>query len=158
MIGRVISVVRLKRVCISSTLLAPLPMLSALAQPCMRPACALILPADAGALNVRDFGAKGDGVADDTAAFVAAATASGGDTGETWWHDRIIRVPGGTYRVTDSIVKRYRDGSFGSGLSLLGEGTRPHHHPAGRPFSGFPGSVVSARRRDDDVQTARFRR
>ena len=41
------------------------------------PAQAEPLPADSGILNVRDFGAKGDGRTDDTAAILAAVAASG---------------------------------------------------------------------------------
>ena len=83
---------------------------------------AAALPQDAGALNVRDFGAKGDGSTDDTAAIRAAITASGPDTGDRWWQDRIVYLPAGTYRVSDTLLKRYRDGRFGSGLALLGDG------------------------------------
>lgn len=55
------------------------------------------LPAPAGALSVREFGAAGDGRTDDTAALkacVAAAQAQG----------RSVWVPAGDYRVTGDIV------------------------------------------------------
>ncbi|MFN3846058.1 MAG: glycosyl hydrolase family 28-related protein [Paracoccaceae bacterium] len=47
------------------------------------------------AVDVRDYGAKGDGVADDTAAFDAADTAAEG---------RTITVPAGTYRIAGNLT------------------------------------------------------
>jgi len=46
-------------------------------------------------VNVKDFGAVGDGVADDTAAIQAAINAGG---------NRSIYIPQGTYKVTDKIT------------------------------------------------------
>lgn len=80
-----------------------------------------LFPEDAGVVNVRDFGAKGDGVADDTAAINAALTKSGGDTGPTFWQDRIVYFPDGTYLVSNRIIKRYENGKFGSGSILVGQ-------------------------------------
>ena len=54
-----------------------------------------------GTYNVRAFGAKGDGVTDDTVAFQAAIDAAGGDeslAGGT------VLVPYGVYRITDGLV------------------------------------------------------
>lgn len=87
------------------------------------PAAALAdtYPADSGALNVRDFGARGDGQSDDTPAFLAALAASGGDTGTTFWQDRVVFVPDGIYRISAPLVKRYTDGKFGSGFVLIGQ-------------------------------------
>ena len=48
-------------------------------------------------LSVQDFGAVGDGVADDTAAIQAAITAS------KTQNNRIVYLPAGTYLVTDTI-------------------------------------------------------
>jgi hypothetical protein len=79
------------------------------------------LPADSGIVNVRDFGARGDGRSDDTAAIVKAIAASGGDTGRAFWQDRIVYLPDGTYRVSGTLLKRYDDGRFGSGLILMGQ-------------------------------------
>ena len=97
-------------------------LLPAMAQAaCLPPAC-IEFPTDAGFLNVKDFGAKGDGVTDDTAAINAALSASGpGDTGTTFWKDKIVYLPDGTYLVTNSIAKRYVDGKFGSGSLLMGQ-------------------------------------
>ncbi|MFN4130840.1 MAG: glycosyl hydrolase family 28-related protein, partial [Paracoccaceae bacterium] len=47
------------------------------------------------AVDVRDFGARGDGVADDTAAFAAADSAAQG---------RTITVPAGTYRIAGNLT------------------------------------------------------
>ena len=55
-------------------------------------------------VSVRDFGATGDGLADDTGAFIRALAA----------HDAVV-VPAGTYRVTATIV-------LGAGKSLTGAG------------------------------------
>ena len=49
-------------------------------------------------LNVRDFGAVGDGVADDTAAFNAAAAAAASA------NRSIVRVPSGTYKITSQVA------------------------------------------------------
>ncbi|MEA4856393.1 glycosyl hydrolase family 28-related protein [Solidesulfovibrio sp.] len=64
-------------------------------------------PAPVQALSVRDFGAAGDGLTDDTAAFESAiaALASPG----------ILSVPAGTYRITRSLALK-------SGLVLRGAG------------------------------------
>src|ERR1700722_11514538 len=78
-------------------------------------------PPDSGALNVRDFGAKGNGRDDDTAALLAAIAAAGSNTGAFFWRTRIVYLPAGTYRVSAPLVKRYADGKFGSGLILVGE-------------------------------------
>jgi len=78
-------------------------------------------PPDSGALNVRDFGAKGNGRDDDTAAITAAIAAAGADTGTAFWRTRIVFLPAGTYRVSGTLVKRYADGRFGSGMVLIGE-------------------------------------
>lgn len=89
--------------------------------PVTKAAWAETFPADAGALNVRDFGARGDGKTDDTAAFLAAVAASGGDTGAAFWQDKIVFVPNGTYLISQPILKRYANGRFASGLALIGE-------------------------------------
>ena len=89
------------------------------------PAGAQTFPKDAGYLDVRAFGAKGDGRADDTQAILRALAASGEDTGPNFWHDRLVYLPNGTYKVSDTLLKRYKNGTFASGLSLIGE-SREH--------------------------------
>ncbi len=97
-----------------------LPLLLCVLLPALQ-ARAELYPADSSALNVRDFGAVGDGHTDDTAAFLAALAASGGDTGASFWQDRLVFVPNGTYRITAPLLKRYADGRFASGFVLIGQ-------------------------------------
>jgi hypothetical protein len=78
-------------------------------------------PADAGFVSVRDFGAVGDGVHDDTAAINAALTASGEDTKTLFWQDKIVYFPNGIYLVSDRLNKKYADGRFASGAIMVGE-------------------------------------
>src|SRR5215813_4407497 len=77
-------------------------------------------PVDSGTLNVKDFGAVGDGVHDDTQAF-AAALAATSDPIE-YWHVRIVYVPEGTYLVSDTITKRNPLGNYDAGFVLIGAG------------------------------------
>lgn len=58
-------------------------------------ATALFLPQIVGAVDVRDFGAIGDGVADDTEAFFAADSAAEG---------RAVYVSPGTYHLAESVT------------------------------------------------------
>lgn len=57
------------------------------------------LPTRQATANVKAFGAVGDGLADDTAAFQKAIDASKG---------QVIRVPAGRYRITDFLTIRHR--------------------------------------------------
>ncbi|BCM91358.1 hypothetical protein IAD21_03230 [Abditibacteriota bacterium] len=61
----------------------------------------IVFPAEAGVLNVRDaqYGAKGDGVSDDTAAIQKALT-------EGLDKHRIVYLPKGTYLVSDTLQWR----------------------------------------------------
>jgi hypothetical protein len=65
----------------------------------------------------RDFGAKGDGVTDDTAALQRALEASS-DRGSG--RTRLVFVPNGTYRVTDTLVVKARVGPWVYGESRDG--------------------------------------
>jgi hypothetical protein len=71
-----------------------------------KPGVVLFDPSDAGIISVKDFGAKGDGVSDDTAAIQAAVTHAQ-VTGNT------LFVPAGTYLVSSVTV--------GSGLHIVGQ-------------------------------------
>lgn len=64
----------------------------------------------AAGFSAADFGAKGDGVADDTAAISKALAAVGSDGG-------VVHLPAGKYRITGSL-------SVPQGTTLLGEGAR----------------------------------
>jgi hypothetical protein len=79
------------------------------------------LPKDSGIVNVRDFGAQGNGHADDTAALLKAIAASGEDTGRRFWQDRTVYLPDGVYLVSAPLLKRYANGKFASGLMLNGQ-------------------------------------
>jgi hypothetical protein len=104
-------------------------------------------PPDSGIVNVRDFGAKGDGRADDTAALQAAINAAGPDTGAFFWRSRIVFLPDGIYRVSAQLQRRYANGAFGSGMILLGQSTtgtviRLTDHAVGFGDPGAPRGVV----------------
>lgn len=78
-----------------------------------------VFPNDPSVLDVkRDFGAKGDGVADDTAALQAglAASSSRGRDGGT----KILFLPNGTYRVTSNLVVKAAVGPWVYGESRDG--------------------------------------
>ena len=74
-----------------------------------------------GMVSVLDFGAKGDGVADDTKAIQAALNAAKGKDGtaegRTVFSLYFPSIPGGFYRVTDSLLV---DGTHG--LVIYGDG------------------------------------
>jgi len=112
------------------------------------PALAETLPNDAGIVNVRDFGARGDGQTDDTKALLAAiGAASAGDTGRTFWHDRFVYLPDGTYLVSDTLMKRDSNGRFGLGLIMVGQsqhGTviRLADHASGFGDTAHPRAVI----------------
>jgi hypothetical protein len=69
-----------------------------------------------------DYGAKGDGVTDDTAAINAAIAAStpANNTGDFWGQAQIVYFPAGTYLISSPLVKN--DGSNPTyGMVLIGE-------------------------------------
>lgn len=62
---------------------------------------------DGAPINVRDFGAIGDGVADDTAAIQAAINKAQLATGSTYVvasNSTVLRIPAGIYKITDTLV------------------------------------------------------
>jgi hypothetical protein len=82
-------------------------------------------------VNVKDFGAVGDNVTDDTAAIQAAldyATASG-TTGEGW----VVYIPEGDYIVSSTL-------QMANATTLKGDG---RHSTTIRPTSDFVGSVLT---------------
>lgn len=104
-------------------------------------------PLDAGVLNVRDFGAKGDGVTDDTKALIATIDAAGADEGPTFWRTRIVYLPAGTYLISNSLTHHYANGAFASGMSLRGDSAsstviRLRDHAAGFGDAGAPRGMI----------------
>jgi peptidoglycan hydrolase-like protein with peptidoglycan-binding domain len=79
-----------------------------------------LFPSDSGIINVKSFGAKGDGVTDDTAAILAAIA-----TIPTWsiypdpYIAKIVYFPPGTYLVS-APIERGSPGSFQPALILMG--------------------------------------
>lgn len=69
------------------------------------------LPGQTGSVNVRDYGATGNGTTDDTAAIQAAITAAAG---------RQVFVPPGTYVVTSTVA--YSTSGNTAGLKIAGAG------------------------------------
>ncbi len=86
---------------------------------CAAPGC-LSFPADAGAINVKTYGAMGDGVRDDTASILAAIRAADIKFGAAWWKTRIVYFPPGTYLVSNTLDKTDVDGKYRSGMVLVG--------------------------------------
>jgi len=86
-------------------------------------------PESGRSVNVREFGAKGDGVADDTRAIQSAINAA--RAGET------IYFPSGTYRVSNFAVKNR------AGLSFAGEGRKSviKQNPLAERIATFAGST-----------------
>ena len=105
------------------------------------------MPTNTGMLNVRDFGAKGDGATDDTKALIAAIDAAGADEGPTFWRTRIVYLPAGTYLISDTLTHHYANGRFASGMSLRGESAsntviRLRDHTSGFADAGAPRGMI----------------
>ena len=64
-------------------------------------------------ISVKDFGAVGDGVADDTVAIQAAINAADGAT---------VLLPAGTYKITSTLSFTPTSGTFEKSIRLVGEG------------------------------------
>jgi hypothetical protein len=80
-----------------------------------------IFPSDSGIINVRLLGALGNGVADDTNAILRAIAQVPPYDKQHPYATRIIYFPSGTYRVSDTILRRTPEGFFEPDLVLIGE-------------------------------------
>lgn len=89
----------------------------------------VVFPVDSGVLNVKAFGAKGDGLADDTAAIQAAYDNSG-----------MIYFPEGTYLVTDQIKAPPRKGSAAARRVIQGQSRKGTVIKLQDNASGFDGT------------------
>ncbi|MBQ4362992.1 MAG: glycoside hydrolase family 28 protein [Oscillospiraceae bacterium] len=85
-------------------------------------------------LDVREFGAKGDGETDDTAAIQAAIMCCP--------HDSRVLLTGGTYKVTNIFLKSNIVFEIAEGASLLADNIREHH-------SILPGMITSYDEKDE---------
>ncbi|KAF7180792.1 hypothetical protein CNMCM7691_010083 [Aspergillus felis] len=71
--------------------------------------------------NVRDYGAKGDGLTDDTEAINRAISDGGrcgADCGSSTRYPAVIWFPGGTYLVSSSIIQYYNTQLIGDPLNV----------------------------------------
>ena len=90
-------------------------------------------------VSVKDFGAVGDGVVNDTTAVQTAITAAAG---------RPLHFPAGTYRITSTLTyspASYDSGVFGAGLKIIGDGigkTYFDNQANGALFSATTGSTA----------------
>jgi len=80
-----------------------------------------LFPADSGIINVRQFGAVGNGITDDTKAILRAIAEIPVYVKQHPIQPRIVYFPAGTYRVSDTIVRRDAEGLFEPNLVLIGE-------------------------------------
>lgn len=70
-----------------------------------------------GVYNVKNFGATGDGVTDDTAAIQSAI-----ESAEGWWNAGTVYFPNGTYRISDTLEATSSSSSYSpSGFVLQGQ-------------------------------------
>ena len=81
-------------------------------------------------VSVKDFGAVGDGLTDDTAAIQAAINAAGG---------RTVFIPAGTYKITDTLSYNVSKtfGFVSPGIKLMGDGmvkTFLNHQAPNKPL------------------------
>jgi hypothetical protein len=81
-------------------------------------------PANSGIQNVKDYGAKGDGVTDDTAAinYAIAASTPPSNTGIYWGQAKIVYFPAGTYLISGPLIKdNVSTGHATYGMVLIGQ-------------------------------------
>lgn len=79
-------------------------------------------------VNVKTFGAVGNGIADDTAAIQSALTSFsvGNNT-----KNRVLYFPAGSYNITNTLVY---EGGDGTGLRIVGENAPPFLSPSADNF------------------------
>lgn len=92
---------------------------------------------DGATINVLDFGAKGDGVTDDTAAIQAAIDAA--DTNTDTVTGGVIYFPRGRYMVSATINVKTNHIDGLASITLVGEGI---HNTVIQAMSGFTGSYL----------------
>jgi hypothetical protein len=80
-----------------------------------------LFPSDSGIIDVRLQGAVGDGIADDTPAIRRAIGELPPYDKTHPYETRIIYFPAGTYRVSDTILRKDANGRFEPDLVLIGE-------------------------------------
>lgn len=113
---------------------------------CNEPRSASAPPADKSAaepleLNVRDFGAVGDGKTDDSAALQAAFDAAAGSSRRYPDQDgpSALVIPSGTYRIADTLTLDHRH----KGLSIRGAGlAKGYGSPVKLVWDGPDGGVL----------------
>lgn len=111
----------------------------ALLLPFARAAFADKYPSDAGIINVKDYGAKGDGLTDDTAAINAAIAAStpSANTGNYWGQAVIVYFPSGTYIISSPLIKQEVSGVYTYGMVLIGQAMKTTTIKLANSASGF---------------------
>ncbi|KAI0818528.1 glycoside hydrolase family 55 protein [Irpex lacteus] len=88
--------------------------------------------------NIKDFGAKGDGKTDDTAAINAAISAGarcGQGCDSTTTSPAVVYIPSGTYLVSSSLIALYL-------TQIVGDARNPPTLLAGKNFTGL--AVIDA--------------
>ena len=79
----------------------------------------IVYPSDSGVVNVKSYGAKGDGVTDDTQAILSAMQANTSTASTT--RDHIIYFPTGTYLVSNQLIWTDSSGNWVAYLSFQGQ-------------------------------------
>ena len=80
----------------------------------------VVFPTDSGAINIQTaYGAKGDGVTDDTAAILKAIQDNIQPVSKL--NENVLYFPNGTYLVSDTLPWKTASGAWGSFLTFEGE-------------------------------------
>lgn len=93
----------------------------AILYPAFAPATPAPDRAPRGWVDVRDFGARGDGRTDDTAAIRAAIASLPPFDRKQPFALRPVYFPDGTYLVSDTLERRDADGAYAPSLALIGQ-------------------------------------